>query len=70
MAQGEHLPSNFRSIVPVSLRSMRPKKVTLNNKVSCVFLSLPVGKMEPFERLQDVHAKMVSAPITTDSECT
>ncbi len=48
---------NFRAAVPVNLRKQE-EMGTLGNKFGIVYLSLPVGVADPFERLQLVHKRM------------
>ena len=46
-----------RTMVPVSVRA-GSEKGTYNNRVSAVFVDLPVGVSDPLERLGDVGAQM------------
>ena len=46
-----------RTMVPVSVRT-GSEKGTYNNRVSAVFVDMPVGVAEPLERLADVGAQM------------
>jgi len=48
---------NFRAAVPVNLRK-KEEMGTLGNKFGIVYLSLPVGVADPFDRLQLVHKRM------------
>ena len=48
---------NFRAAVPVNLRKEH-EMGTLGNKFGLVYLSLPVGIADPFDRLQEVHRRM------------
>ena len=48
---------NFRAAVPVNLRK-KEEMGTLGNKFGIVYLSLPVGIADPFDRLQVVHKRM------------
>ncbi|MBE2223165.1 MAG: wax ester/triacylglycerol synthase family O-acyltransferase [Anaerolineae bacterium] len=58
VAQGESVEGlNFRAAVPVNLRKEN-EMGTLGNKFGLVYLSLPVGIADPFERLQEVHRRM------------
>ncbi|WP_240619631.1 wax ester/triacylglycerol synthase family O-acyltransferase [Blastococcus sp. TF02-8] len=46
-----------RSMVPVSVRSEQ-QKGTLDNRVSAVFVDLPVGDPDPVSRLQSIRGQM------------
>jgi diacylglycerol O-acyltransferase len=48
---------NVRAVVPVNLRPMEDE-LTLGNKFGLVFLSLPVGIGDPFERLFELKRRM------------
>ena len=48
---------NFRAAVPVNLRKEH-EMGTLGNKFGLVYLSLPVGIADSFDRLQEVHRRM------------
>ncbi len=48
---------NFRAAVPVNLRKQE-EMGTLGNKFGIVYLSLPVGIADPFDRLQVIHKRM------------
>lgn len=48
---------NFRAAVPVNLRSQE-EMGELGNKFGIVFLSLPVGIVDPVERLHEVRSRM------------
>lgn len=48
---------NFRAAVPVNLRKEH-EMGTLGNKFGLVYLSLPVGIADPFDRLQEVQRRM------------
>jgi WS/DGAT/MGAT family acyltransferase len=58
LARGERVDGlNFRAIVPVDLR--KPGTVEeLGNKFGLVFLSLPVGIVEPQQRLRELRRRM------------
>jgi WS/DGAT/MGAT family acyltransferase len=58
LARGERVDGlNFRAIVPVDLR--RPgTEEELGNKFGLVFLSLPVGIVDPSERLRELRRRM------------
>ena len=48
---------NFRAAVPVNLRKEH-EMGTLGNKFGLVYLSLPVGIADSYDRLQEVHKRM------------
>lgn len=50
---------NFRAAIPVNLRK-EDEMGTLGNKFGIVYLSLPVGMEDPFDRLQEVHKRMMA----------
>ncbi len=53
-ARGEPVDRVLRSMVPVSVR-LPGEHGTYNNRVSAVFVELPVGSAEPRERLADIR---------------
>jgi WS/DGAT/MGAT family acyltransferase len=57
--EGEHLPPELeiRATVPVNLRPLEHAK-DLGNHFGLVFLSLPLGVVNPLERLYVVHERM------------
>jgi WS/DGAT/MGAT family acyltransferase len=57
--RGEDPPEDevVRTMVPVSVRH-RNERGTYNNRVSAVFASLPVGLLDPVERLRSIRAEM------------
>lgn len=58
VGRGEEVEGlNFRAVVPVNLRKEH-EIGTLGNKFGLVYLSLPVGIADPFDRLQEVHRRM------------
>ncbi len=58
LARGEKVEGlNFRAIVPVDLRKPGTEE-ELGNKFGLVFLSLPVGVVEPGERLVELRRRM------------
>ncbi len=58
VGRGEEVEGlNFRAAVPVNLRKEH-EMGTLGNKFGLVYLSLPVGIADPFDRLQEVHHRM------------
>jgi WS/DGAT/MGAT family acyltransferase len=60
LARGEKVEGlNFRAIVPVDLRKPGTEK-ELGNKFGLVFLSLPVGVVDPDERLGELRRRMDS----------
>jgi WS/DGAT/MGAT family acyltransferase len=60
LARGEKVEGlNFRAIVPVDLRKPGTEK-ELGNKFGLVFLSLPVGIVDPGERLGELRRRMDS----------
>jgi len=60
LAHGEKVEGlNFRAIVPVDLRKPGTEE-ELGNKFGLVFLSLPVGVVEPSERLGELRRRMDS----------
>ncbi|HMD57519.1 MAG TPA: wax ester/triacylglycerol synthase family O-acyltransferase [Solirubrobacteraceae bacterium] len=58
-ARGEEIPLDgvVRTMVPVSVRRKGERGV-YNNRVSAVFVGLPVGLAEPLARLQSIRAEM------------
>ncbi|MGY1720328.1 MULTISPECIES: WS/DGAT/MGAT family O-acyltransferase [unclassified Blastococcus] len=46
-----------RSMVPVSVRSEQ-QRGSLNNRVACVFVDLPVGDPDPVSRLRSIRGQM------------
>ena len=57
-SRGEPLDGRtVRTMVPVSVRT-GSEKGTYNNRVSAVFVDMPVGVADPLERLADVGAQM------------
>jgi diacylglycerol O-acyltransferase len=58
LARGERVDGlNFRAIVPVDLRKPGTEE-ELGNKFGLVFLSLPVGIVDPSERLDELRRRM------------
>ena len=58
LARGERVDGlNFRAIVPVDLRKPGTEE-ELGNKFGLVFLSLPVGIVDPTERLGELRRRM------------
>ena len=58
LARGERVDGlNFRAIVPVDLRKPGTEE-ELGNKFGLVFLSLPVGIVDPGERLRELRRRM------------
>ena len=58
LARGERVDGlNFRAIVPVDLRKPGTEE-ELGNKFGLVFLSLPVGIVDPGERLGELRRRM------------
>ena len=58
LARGERVDGlNFRAIVPVDLRKPGTEE-ELGNKFGLVFLSLPVGIVDPSERLLELRRRM------------
>ena len=60
MIQKGQKPRDLKVIVPVSLRKIRTKKVVLDNRVSAVFLHLPISQADPVRRLKKLKARMDS----------
>jgi WS/DGAT/MGAT family acyltransferase len=58
-SRGEEVAEDrvIRTMVPVSVRR-RGEKGVYNNRVSAVFAGLPVGLMDPVQRLQQIRAEM------------
>ena len=51
-------PRDLKVIVPVSIRKLRTEDVVLDNRVSAVFLKLPVAVADPILRLTSVKNRM------------
>ena len=58
-SRGEEVPEDrvIRTMVPVSVRR-RGEKGVYNNRVSAVFAGLPVGLVDPVQRLEQIRAEM------------
>jgi hypothetical protein len=52
------IPSHVRCILPMSLREPTPKSVTLDNRVSAVFLTLPLKETNPKRVLLGIKRQM------------
>lgn len=60
---------NFRAVIPFNLRKPSPR-IELGNKFGLVFLSLPIGIVDPVDRLRELKQRMdalkdTSEPIVT-----
>jgi diacylglycerol O-acyltransferase / wax synthase len=55
LARGEPLPATLRAMVPVDVREAE-QRLRLGNQVSSLFVELPVGEEDPFERYLTVVA--------------
>ncbi len=58
LGRGDHLEGkDVHAVVPVNIRSAEEMD-KLGNRFGLVFVALPVGMAEPFERLKTVHKRM------------
>lgn len=58
LAKGVESPRNVRIVVPVSVRDLHVNKVVLDNRVSCVFVWLPLSEPDPLTALRKVKRQM------------
>lgn len=52
------LPSYIRCILPISLRQPVAKNIELDNRISAVFLTLPLSEQNPKKMLTSIKRQM------------
>ena len=55
LARGEPIPSEFSALVPMSIRKPG-EELALGNRITTLIVPLPLGEVDPDERLRRIHA--------------